>query len=154
MKIILPFGAFFDNTANCLKQRSHPRAKTRFFPCCLPPWLFFQLVWNLFFPIFKRAFSYNTVFISFFEEKSNVFLLGYRLAEKTGVEALWRREEKWRRNLISITSVVAGVEKLGATGGRRRGGGGGGHPPPPPPPPPPPQQLKSQSKDSLLLVDS
>jgi hypothetical protein len=51
------------------------------------------------------------VFISFFEEKSNIFMLGYRLAEKTGVEALWRREENCPQNLIYITSIVAGVEK-------------------------------------------
>ncbi len=66
------------------------------------------------------------VFISFFEEKSNIFMLGHRLAEKTWVEALWRREEKCPRNLIYITSVVAGVEKPGATGERCLGGGGGG----------------------------
>ncbi len=34
------------------------------------------------FPFNKHAFSYNTVFSSFFEEKSNVVKLGYRLAEK------------------------------------------------------------------------
>jgi hypothetical protein len=39
-------------------------------------------------PFIKRAFSYDTAFISFFEEKRNIFMLVYRLAEKTGVEAL------------------------------------------------------------------
>ncbi len=46
-------------------------------------------------------------------------MFGYILAEKTGVEALWRSEENCPRNLIYITSVVAGVENPG-------GGGGGG----------------------------
>jgi hypothetical protein len=52
----------------------------------------------------KHAFSYNTVFNSFFEEKSNIFMLGYRSAEKTRVEALWRREENCPGNLKSINS--------------------------------------------------
>jgi hypothetical protein len=64
-------------------------------------------------------------------------MLGYRLAEKTGVEALLRREENCPRNLIYITSVVAGVEKPGATGGRCLGGGG--------------QHFNYQSKESLLF---
>jgi hypothetical protein len=60
-------------------------------------------------------------------------MLGYRLAEKSGVEALWRREEKCPRiefkrpwNLISITFVVPWVEKLVAKAGRHLVGGGGG----------------------------
>ncbi len=43
-------------------------------------------------------------------------MLGYRLAEKTGVEALWQREENCTGNLIYITSGVAGVEKPGGGG--------------------------------------
>ncbi len=36
---------------------------------------------NMHFPITRSL-------IAFFEEKSNIFMLGYRLAEKAGVEAL------------------------------------------------------------------
>ncbi len=53
-------------------------------------------------------------------------MLSHRLAEKTRVEALWRREENFLGNLIYITSLVAGVEKPGRLEGDVWEGGGGG----------------------------
>ncbi len=67
-------------------------------------WLFFSWSKIFSFPFIKHAFSYHTVFNSFFEEKSNIFMLGYRSAEKTGMKALWRREENCPGNLKSINS--------------------------------------------------
>ncbi len=40
------------------------------------------------FPFIKHAFSYNTVFNGFFEDKSNVVKLGCRSAEILSLEAL------------------------------------------------------------------
>ncbi len=46
----------FDSISAGLKQSSHLLAKTRFFPCFIPLWLFFQLIWNLVFPFRKCVF--------------------------------------------------------------------------------------------------
>ncbi len=70
-----------------LWQRSHPRARTRFWHCW---WLFFSWSKIFSFPFIKHAFSYNTVFNGFFEDKSNVVKLGSRSAEILSLEALWR----------------------------------------------------------------
>ncbi len=88
---------------------------------------------NLHFPITRSSLA--------FLKKSNIFMLGYRLAEKNGVEALWRREENCLQNLIYITSVVAGVKNRGRREGDVWGGGGG-------------QQLKKKSKEYLVLVNN
>ena len=34
----------FNSILAGLKQSSHLRSKTRFFPCCMPQWIFFQLI--------------------------------------------------------------------------------------------------------------
>ncbi len=65
-----------------LWRRSHLEAKSRFLICCFRSGYFFSWSKIFSFPFIKHAFSYNTVFNSFFEEKSNIFMLGYRLAEK------------------------------------------------------------------------
>jgi hypothetical protein len=55
-----------------LWRRCHPRARTRFWHCW---WLFFSWSKIFSFPFIKHAFSYNTVFNGFFEDKSNVVKL-------------------------------------------------------------------------------
>ncbi len=78
------------------------------------------------YPFIKRAFSYNTVFISFFEEKSNIFMLRYRLAEKNwiGSTVKERRELPGKSHIHYLCSRRAW--KTGGAGGWCRGWGGGG----------------------------
>ena len=69
------FGYSLNSISPDLWRRSRPRARTRFWHCW---WLFFSWSKIFSFPFIKHAFSHNTVFNSFFEEKSNIFMLGYR----------------------------------------------------------------------------
>jgi hypothetical protein len=78
-------------------------------------------------------------------------MLGYRLAKKTGVEALWRREENCPLNLIYITFVVEGVEKPGRREGDVWGGGALLLPVPLGPTPPPTPRAYSSPTLSVLL---
>ncbi len=91
------------------------------------------------FPFNKPAFSYNTVCNSFFEEKSNIFMLGYRLAEKN-----WRGSTVKERGELPTKSHIHYLRSCRGwkTGGDGRVMSGRG------------ELFNYQSKESLLLVKS
>jgi hypothetical protein len=66
----------FNSNSVGLKIRSHLLAKTMFYPCFRPPWFFFPADLKSFLSHLLNIFSYNMVFNSCFEEKSNVVKLG------------------------------------------------------------------------------
>ncbi len=84
-----------------LWRRCHPRARTRFWHCW---WLFFSWSKIFSFPFIKHAFSYNTVFNGFFEDKSNVVTLGSRSAEILSLEALWRFTREGHRQCCQVVT--------------------------------------------------
>ncbi len=87
--------------------------QNKVFPLFLPAVVIFSADRKSFLTHFKkRAFFYNTVFMSFFEEKCNIFMLDYRLAEKN-----WSGSTVKERRELPAKSHI-GVQKSGATGGR------------------------------------